>query len=195
VGSDLVTGIQATLIFQSPSPTQLIDGFSFSNLNAPGEWLSGFILGFTATVASGNPNVTIVASQDQIDSGLTGPSNGTAVTDTQTIGTLTLNGLSVSNEMGQIGYAGVTSVTTSSLAIIPSGNLLIRYDQSLSENVAPSPVPEPASYSLLGASLACLAALRRKNVGKELLVVPILSGACVLLVHAHRLANVKSPGW
>jgi PEP-CTERM motif len=104
------------------------------------------------------PLVTIFASKDQIDSG--GIPNGTKVTDTQSIGVLTVNGLSTANETMQVSYSPVTAVTTSSAVTIPTGSLLLKYDQTFFENTGTG-VPEPATYGLLGGGLLLLGAMRR----------------------------------
>ncbi len=135
-GSDPASAINASLIFQPGPNTQDIHGWSFTNGNTAGKWLNGFTLGFTITVAPGFPNVSIIASKDQINSGLTGITNGTSVTDTQSIGTLTVNGLSTANETMQLAYGPVTTVTTSSVATIPPGSLLLKYDQEFFETGA-----------------------------------------------------------
>ena len=154
-GADSADLISAKLIFQSSPIGVDIHGWTFTNDNASAQWLSGFTLGFTITVNSPNPATGIVASKDQIDSGLAGSGNLTSVVDTQTVGVLTTNGLSTANETTQLIYPKVLSVDTSTVATIPDGSSLIRYDQVFVE-VAGVTVPETASFQLLAGGLLLL---------------------------------------
>jgi hypothetical protein len=89
-------------------------------------------LSYTVSVFPANPLVTIVTSKDQIDTGWT--PNGTSLTDTQSVGVLTANGLSTANETVQMSYGGVASVTTTSVFTIPTGSLLIKFNQTFFES-------------------------------------------------------------
>jgi len=169
--ADPATAILAHLIFQS-SAAQDIHGWSFINSNGiTNSWTSGFSLGFTIAISSPNPlNFQIVGSKDQIDSGFTGAFNGTVMTDTQSApaGLLVTNGTSTAAETLQKNYAGVTSITTSSVATIPAGSQLIKYDQVFAETTGATPgVPEPATLLLLGSGLAGLAGWRKWLAKKD----------------------------
>ena len=161
---DPATTILAHLIFQAG--IQDIHGWSFTDANGTtNAWVSGFSLGYTITVTPPAGLTTIVASKDQIDSGFI--PNGTVMTDTQSApaGLLVTNGTSTAAETFQKSYAGVTSITTSSVATIPAGSQLIKYDQTWQQNVGTA-VPEPTTLLLLGSGLAGLASWRRWRAQK-----------------------------
>ena len=159
---DPAATVIAHLIFQ-PSTAQDVHGWSFTNSNgASNAWISGFSLGFTITVLPNPSNFQITGSKDQIDSGFI--PNLTVMTDTQSApaGLLVTNGTSTLAETLQKSYAGVTSITTSSVATIPVGSQLIKYDQVFSETAGTPPgVPEPATILLLGSGLVGLASWRQ----------------------------------
>ena len=161
---DPATTILAHLIFQAG--IQDIHGWSFTDANGTtNAWVSGFSLGYTITVTPPAGLTTIVASKDQIDSGFI--PNGTVMTDTQSApaGLLVTNGTSTAAETFQKSYAGVTSITTSSVATIPAGSQLIKYDQTWQQNVGTA-VPEPTTLLLLGSGLASLAGWRQWRMKK-----------------------------
>jgi len=92
-----------------------------------GSWTSGFTLSYQVSIVGGGPGTAIVGSKDQIKTGLV-PS-ASSVTDTQSAAVLNLSGASLASETSQVSYAGVTTVTTSCVAAIPSGSLLSKLSQ------------------------------------------------------------------
>jgi uncharacterized repeat protein (TIGR01451 family) len=122
--------VSATLVFHLV-PGQDVHGWTFAH---QGAWTSGFTLSYTVDVNPPNPAVAITASKDQIDTGLV--PDGTSVSDTQTGATLSLNGGSPATQGAQSTYAGVASLTTTSVVAIPQGSMLFGYSQLFYENTA-----------------------------------------------------------
>jgi len=161
---DPATTILSHLIFQGG--VQVLHCWSFRHgYGTTNAWVSGFSLGYTITVTPPAGLTTIVGSKDQIDSGFI--PNGVVMNDTQSagVGLLSTNGLLVANETTQKAYAGVTSINTSSVATIPAGSQLIKYDQEWQENVGTA-VPEPTTLLLLGSGMAGLAGWGRWHAQK-----------------------------
>jgi hypothetical protein len=156
-GSVSASNITAGLVFQQPGGNTDIHGWNF--IPTVGSWATGFTLSFTISIAPGNPNVSIFASKDQIDSGLL--PNGVVMTDVQTgVGTLTTTGVAGSETL-QVSYPGLQSITTSSAATIPTGSGLLSFEQEWFESTA-NATPEPITMLLAGAGLLCLGFLQRR---------------------------------
>jgi hypothetical protein len=117
--------------------TTHVAGWSYSRIGGP--WTSSFTIGYTVNTVEG----VFVYSKDQMDSGLTGPNNGTTIQDTQTGRSfsgapsgvisnsviLNLNGTSTAAETMDTGINFFFSIQTSSVVTIPSGSILIKYNQ------------------------------------------------------------------
>ncbi len=156
-GAITAADINVGLVFQQPSSNTDIHGWNF--IPVGGSWSTGFTLSYTISVAPGNPNTSIFASKDQIDTGLV--PNGIVLTDVQTgVGTLMPVG-ALGQETKQVTYSGLQSITTTSTATIPTGTGLLSLEQEWFENTASS-VPEPAAMFLLGTGLLGVSLLRRR---------------------------------
>ncbi len=155
-GTVTAADINAGLVFQQPGGNTDIHGWNF--IPAGGSWTTGFTLSFTISVAPGNPDVSIFASKDQIDTGLV--PNGIVMSDVQTgVGTLTTLGLTTAQETLQVSYPSMQSVSATSTATIPTGDGLLSFEQEWFENTASS-VPEPSAMFLLGTGLLGVSLLR-----------------------------------
>ena len=128
--------VTATLVYQPGPGGPDVHGWTFAR---EGAWTSGFTLAYTVSVDPGAEGVTITASKDQINTGLV-PS-ATSATDTQSATVLTLDGSSLASETAQATYAGVTSLTTTTVVSIPSGSLLLKLSQQFFQTPSAKSVP------------------------------------------------------
>lgn len=168
-GAQAAGNVDVTHTFSGTPGAFDIHGWLFS---LPGSWTSGFTLSYTVTIDpncasladtgcnSGNPALAFDSSHQvmylsslQENSGAT--PNGTGITDTTTVGNLSVNGLTPGNESTQLGYAAVTTINTSDVfTVSQAGDQLANYqDQFFEKNNA---VPEPATLALCGGALVLL---------------------------------------
>jgi hypothetical protein len=132
-------------------------GWAFSP--TVGAWTSGFNFSFTVSVDPLAPLVAIVASKDQMNSGAVIPPNGVTAVDTQTAGTMTMQGTST-GETQFIGPFLLGTLNTASVGTIPGGKSITSYEQDFFEGSA---APEPATFGLIGGALLGLGLLGRKR--------------------------------
>ena len=152
--------VNAQLVFSTVG-VQDIHGWIFTE---PNHWTGNFTLSYKISVAPAFPSVVIVASADQIFDGLAGPTNTVTMADTQSgpplLGTLNMNLLTTGGQTAQLIYGtGVASVTTTSVATIPTGKFIDSYEQRFFETAI---VPEPSMLLLLGCGLLALGLFRRR---------------------------------
>jgi hypothetical protein len=164
LGSADAANVTASLVFQQGA-TADIHGWIFAHA---GNWVSNFTLSYTVSVAPGNPNTTIIASKDQINTGLI--PNGSSNTDTQTpnVGgafVISTNGAAAGNETFQHSWpAGVTSVDVSNVAV--PGENIVSLENDFVEHVGTPPsVPEPGTITMMlgGIGFVGLGLIRRKR--------------------------------
>ena len=148
----------ANLITYSPVNNTILKEYGFAFDPSTGAWSSGFNLSFTVAVTAGNPQIAIIGSVDQENSGFT--PNGTSVVDTQTGGTLTVTGTSTSTETTQLGPYILETVTSSSVGTVPAGAAISSWEQDFFEG---SSAPEPATFSLIGGALLGLGIMLRRK--------------------------------
>jgi hypothetical protein len=159
---DSVSSINAFHEFTNGGGTQDIHGWLFS---LSGGWTTGFTLSYDVTVINA-PGEAIFAIKDQIDSGLT--PNGTSLTDTETVlaggggpYSITVSGSGVETKQ-QLLSPVVTKLHTVSV-FTPGGGHLASYEQQYFE----TPIPEPATFLLMGFGLLGVAVFGRRRAKQQ----------------------------
>jgi hypothetical protein len=159
-GTTAAASVDTTLVFTPGPGTTDIHGWVFAPVGGP--WTAAFTLSYTIMVAPSAGAPVIVATKDQINTGLL--PNSVVVTDLQTpdVGspvTLITRGIAGQETM-QVPLSSAGMVRTSTTATIPSGNLIQSYEQDWFQ----AGVPEPASlYSLAGGACVLFGLLRFKK--------------------------------
>ena len=130
-----------------------LHGFSFKPFGATTAWTSSFTLGYTITVFTGP--FSIIGATDQLM--FSAVPTGTTAVSTKSNGVV-FNQLSYTTQTQSSLFAGVTSLSTSTVVNIPTGSYLV----SLEENFTQAFVPEPMTFVLIGTGLVGLGLLRRR---------------------------------
>jgi len=151
-GTSSVAGQAFGLQFGSDLSTAWVSNFTLSfNISIDQTACQGFYGAFA--------NCYISGTQDQMQGGSAGPSNTAAVTVTHTAGgVINVNALSTSNETGQILGLNQSTMADSFAGV---GSLAFPVTQFGTE-VFQGTVPEPMTFSLMGAGLLGLGLLRKR---------------------------------
>jgi hypothetical protein len=151
---------------QDENSAVFLSGWTFTS--STGSFDGNFTLGFTAAVVTAGAGscatCLIVSDTEQINSGTTAPGPQTDSVLLTPGGTVSLNNTTVGNETGQTlfspGISSVTKLATSGAFTMATP--LVSFESDIRQNMISS-VPEPATFSLLGAGLLGLGLLRRRT--------------------------------
>jgi len=148
----------------SPTGTADIHGWNFS---LPGAWTTGWTLSYDISIMPAFPLERIIQAQDQMNAGLTGPTNLVTIVDTQTptpaggTRTLSLNALTTTGETAQSAppFSPLATRVHTVSVFTPNGGQLASYEQQWFETA----IPEPGTLVLIGLGLMGTAAFGRRR--------------------------------